>query len=120
ARRKMTVFFADVRGFTEFTDSTQQTAEDYISKTNLSDSEAQSYFDKIAAEQLTTVNLYLATIADTIKAHQGTLDKYMGDCVMAFWGAPILNEKHALCCVRAAIDCQRALYSLNQQRFAAN
>jgi adenylate cyclase len=120
ARRKMTVFFADVRGFTEFTDSTQQTAEDYITKANLSESEAQSYFDKIAAEQLSTVNLYLATIADTIKAHQGTLDKYMGDCVMAFWGAPVPNEKHALCCVRAAIDCQRALYALNQQRFAAN
>jgi adenylate cyclase len=44
----------------------------------------------------------------------------MGDCVMAFWGAPVPNESHALCCVRAAIDCQRALHQLNQQRFAQN
>lgn len=120
ARRNITVFFADVRGFTEFTDSTQQTAVEYIARANLSESEAQAYFDKIAADQLSTVNMYLATIADTIKAHQGTLDKYMGDCVMAFWGAPVQNEQHALCCVRAAIDCQRALYQLNQQRFAEN
>jgi adenylate cyclase len=120
ARRSITVFFADVRGFTEFTDSTQQLAEDYVAKSNLTDEETRSYFDKIAAEQLATVNLYLATIADTIKAHQGTLDKYMGDCVMAFWGAPVPNAQHALCCVRAAIDCQRALYQLNQQRFNEN
>jgi len=120
ARRKLTVFFADVRGFTEFTDSTQQVAEDYVSKNNLSEDESVAYFDRIAAEQLATVNLYLATIADTVKAHQGTLDKYMGDCVMAFWGAPAANEQHALCCVRAAIDCQRSLYKLNQERFDEN
>jgi class 3 adenylate cyclase/CHASE2 domain-containing sensor protein len=119
-RRNITVFFADIRGFTEFTDSTQQLAEEYITKSNLNETEARAYFDRIAAEQLSTVNLYLATIADTIKAHLGTLDKYMGDCVMAFWGAPVRNEKHALCCVRAAIDCQRALYRLNQDRFAEN
>jgi class 3 adenylate cyclase/CHASE2 domain-containing sensor protein len=120
ARRKLTVFFADVRGFTEFTDSTQQTAEDYVTKNKLGDEESTAYFDRIAAEQLATVNLYLATIADTIKAHRGTLDKYMGDCVMAFWGAPAENDQHAICCVRAAIDCQRALYKLNQDRFAEN
>ncbi|MGZ8937579.1 MAG: CHASE2 domain-containing protein [Limisphaerales bacterium] len=120
ARRNLTVFFADIRGFTEFTDSTQQLAEEYVSSNQLSESDASAYFDRIAAEQLATVNLYLATIADTIKAHQGTLDKYMGDCVMAFWGAPVVNERHALCCVRAAIDCQRALHRLNQERFAEN
>lgn len=120
ARRKITVFFADVRGFTEFTDSTQQTAEDFVSRNNLTEAQQQAYFDQIAAEQLATVNLYLATIADTIKQHRGTLDKYMGDCVMAFWGSPTPNKEHALCCVRAAVDSQRALYELNQQRFAEN
>lgn len=120
ARRNLSVFFADIRGFTEFTDSTQQLAEEYVANNQLSEDDARAYFDRIAAEQLATVNLYLATIADTIKAHQGTLDKYMGDCVMAFWGAPVRNEQHALCCVRAAIDCQRALYRLNQERFAEN
>jgi class 3 adenylate cyclase/CHASE2 domain-containing sensor protein len=120
ARRKITVYFADVRGFTEFTDSTQGTAEDFVRKSNLSEEESRVYFDRVAAEQLATVNLYLAIIADTIKAHRGTLDKYMGDCVMAFWGSPTPNEQHALCCLRAAIDAQRALYELNQKRFAEN
>jgi adenylate cyclase len=120
ARRNITVFFADIRGFTEFTDSTQQQAEDFAAKSNFGENERRIYFDNIAAEQLATVNLYLATIADTIKAHHGTLDKYMGDCVMAFWGAPVQNQRHALCCVQAAIDCQRALYQLNVQRAAEN
>jgi len=120
ARRKITVYFADVRGFTEFTDSTQEAAEEYIRKNNLDEVQSKEYFDQIAAEQLATVNLYLATIADTVKKRNGTLDKYMGDCVMAFWGAPISNEQHARDCVLAAIDSQRAIYALNQQRFAEN
>jgi class 3 adenylate cyclase len=39
---------------------------------------------------------------------------------MAFWGAPTLNAKHALACVRAAIDAQRAIYEVNRQRTAEN
>ncbi len=120
ARRTITVFFADVRGFTEFTDSTQQAAEEYVRQNNLSPEQTRIYYDKIAAEQLETVNLYLATIADTIKQHRGTLDKYMGDCVMAFWGAPTPNEQHALACVNSAIDAQRAMNALNQVREKEN
>jgi class 3 adenylate cyclase/CHASE2 domain-containing sensor protein len=120
ARRTITVFFADVRGFTEFTDSSQQAAEEFVKKSNLSPEQTHVYYDRIAAEQLETVNLYLATIADTIKQHRGTLDKYMGDCVMAFWGAPTLNDQHAIDCVRAAIQAQRAMHALNQQREKEN
>ncbi len=40
--------------------------------------------------------LYLAAIADVINAHGGTLDKYIGDCVMAFWGAPTADPRHAV------------------------
>ena len=47
------------------------------------------------AKHSNTVNLYLAVVADAVKKHGGTLDKYIGDCVMAFWGAPTPNEKHA-------------------------
>src|SRR4029077_18995374 len=86
----------------------------------LSPEEAEAYFDMAASETLETVNLYLGAIADTVKKHAGTLDKYIGDCVMAFWGAPVPNEKHALGCVRAAIDAQRALYALNQLRAVEN
>ena len=76
--------------------------------------------DESARETLETVNLYLATVADAVKKHGGTLDKYIGDCVMAFWGAPTPNEKHALACVRAAIDAQRAIHELNEKRSAQN
>jgi adenylate cyclase len=55
-----------------------------------------------------------------VKKNGGTLDKYIGDCVMAFWNAPTPNEKHALACVQAAIDAQRAILALNQKRLAEN
>jgi class 3 adenylate cyclase/CHASE2 domain-containing sensor protein len=120
ARRNISVFFADVRGFTEMTDSTQARAEKYVADHQLAPEAAENYFDESARAVLATVNLYLGTIADIIKKHDGTLDKYIGDCVMAFWGAPIANEQHAVACVRAAIESQRAIYRLNQDRAAEN
>ncbi|MBI3879528.1 MAG: adenylate/guanylate cyclase domain-containing protein [Verrucomicrobia bacterium] len=120
ARCAITVFFADVRGFTEMTDSTQAKAEEFVRAHKLSPEQAEAYFDAAARETLNTVNLYLAAIADQIKKHLGTLDKYIGDCVMAFWGAPVPNAQHALCCVRAAIDAQRAMFQLNLQRAEEN
>ena len=74
----------------------------------------------MAKATLSTVNLYLGLVADTLIKHDGTWDKFIGDCVMAFWGAPTPNPKHALACVRAAIETQRAVYQLNQQRSAEN
>jgi adenylate cyclase len=59
-------------------------------------------------------------VADTVIKHDGTWDKFIGDCVMAFWGAPAPNSNHALACVRGAIDAQRAVYQLNQQRSTEN
>jgi len=120
ARREVTVLFADVRGFTEFTDKSQDQAIAYITENNLSQEAAESYFDEQARETLNTVNNYLALVADQVKKHDGTLDKYIGDCVMAFWGAPTVMEKQALCCVRAAIDAQRAVFELNKQRVREN
>jgi adenylate cyclase len=120
ARRHITVFFADVRGFTEMTDSTHARAEQYVREHQLAGEAAEAHYDQSAREVLATVNLYLGTIADIIKKHEGTLDKYIGDCVMAFWGAPIADEKHAVACVQAAIEAQRAIYRLNQERAAEN
>jgi len=120
ARRDVTVFFSDVRGFTEMTDESHARAEEFVRDRKLLHPEADTYFNEQAREVLNTVNLYLGTIADTVKKHEGTLDKYIGDCVMAFWGAPTPNDRHALSCVRAAIDAQRAIYALNQQRAAEN
>ena len=120
ARREVTVLFADVRGFTEFTDKSQDKAEAYIAENKLSPQEAEAFFDEQARETLNTVNTYLALVADQVKKHDGTLDKYIGDCVMAFWGAPTVMDKQALCCVRAAIDAQRAAFELNKQRLREN
>src|SRR5439155_2277389 len=69
---------------------------------------------------LSTVNVYLGLVADIIIKQDGTLDKFIGDCVMAFWGAPTPNPKHALACVRTAIEAQRAVHDLNEQRVAEN
>jgi class 3 adenylate cyclase/CHASE2 domain-containing sensor protein len=120
ARREVTVLFADVRGFTEFTDKSQDQAIAYITENNLSQEAAEAYFDEQARDTLNTVNSYLALVADQVKKHDGTLDKYIGDCVMAFWGAPTTMEKQALCCVRAAIDAQRAVFELNKERLKEN
>lgn len=120
ARRRITVMFADVRGFTEMTVVNQDLAEEYARKMGYSEDQASAYFDQQARLPLATVNEYLGAIADQIKRHEGTLDKYIGDCVMAFWGAPLANERHAVYAVRAAIAAQRVIDNLNQGRSKEN
>jgi adenylate cyclase len=120
ARRTVTVLFADVRGFTEFTDTNQERATAYVARHKLSPEAAETYYDQAASETLGTVNLYLGVVAETILRHDATLDKFIGDCVMAFWGAPVPASNHAVECVRAAIDAQRAIHELNTQRAAEN
>ena len=119
-RREVTIFFADVRGFTTLTDEMHQRVADFIREHQLETDVAETCIEESAQETLETVNLYLATVADAVKKHGGTLDKYIGDCVMAFWGAPTPNERHASDCVRAAIDAQRASHDLNEKRSAQN
>jgi len=120
ARREVTVLFADVRGFTEFTDRNQDRAAAYVEAHQLTGAAMESYFDEQARDTLLTVNAYLSRVADTVKHHAGTLDKYIGDCVMAFWGAPTPNLKHAAACVHAAMDAQRAIYAFNRERLELN
>ena len=119
-RREISVFFADIRGFTTFTDQIQEQVGEFVRARGLDFAAAEKCFDESSRETLETVNLYLAAVADAVKQHGGTLDKYIGDCVMAFWNAPIDDEQHALNCVRAAIDAQRAIDELNRQRLAQN
>ena len=119
-RQEITVWFSDVRGFTQFTDESQAKALEFIREQNLAGAEAEAAVNDEAHETLATVNLYLGAVADAIKRHKGTLDKYIGDCAMAFWNAPVPNPKHAADCVRAAIDAQRAIYELNLKRVEEN
>lgn len=78
--REMTVLFSDVRGFT-----------------NLSEG--------LDPKQLTQLmNEFLTPLTRAIHEQRGTIDKYMGDAVMAFWGAPLLDDEHASHAVAAALD----------------
>lgn len=120
ARREVTVLFADVRGFTELTDRTPERVAEYVSRCGLSREAAEALYEEFARELLATVNEYLSCVADAVKAQGGTLDKYIGDCVMAFWGAPQWNPRHAVPCVRAAMDAQRRIHELNRRRAAEN
>jgi class 3 adenylate cyclase len=119
-RRQITVFFADIRGFTELTDATQAENEEFVRLHQLTSELAEDYYDEQAREVMKTVSLYLSTVADCVKKHQGLLDKYIGDCVMAFWGAPLANPHHALSAVRCAIEAQQSLHALNTQRETEN
>ncbi|SFC33546.1 adenylate cyclase [Marinospirillum celere] len=88
--RELTVLFSDVRGFTSFSEG-------------------------IAPAELTGVmNRLLTPITQAIHAHQGTIDKYMGDAVMAFWGAPLKDEKHARHAVDGAFAMLKALEEINE------
>jgi class 3 adenylate cyclase/CHASE2 domain-containing sensor protein len=120
ARRQITVMFADVRGFTQFTDTSQERVEEFVRRSKLTGAAAEACFDEQARETLSTINLYLGLVADTIIKQDATLDKFIGDCVMAFWGAPLANPQHAVAAVRAAVDAQRAIQALNDQRALQN
>jgi len=90
----LTVFFSDVRGFTTISEK----------------------LDPHALSEL--LNQYLTPMTDIIFSNQGTLDKYMGDAIMAFFGAPIPMEKHAHFACRAALQTLTKLFEL-QREFAA-
>jgi class 3 adenylate cyclase len=120
ARCEVTVLFADVRGFTTFTDQLQEDIAEYVRSHDVDLLAAENFYEESARETLETVNLYLAAVADAVKHHGGTLDKYIGDCVMAFWNAPVANEKHAHAAVAAAIEAQRAIHDLNCARLVQN
>ena len=118
--REVTVFFADIRGFTEISNQRHAHALADARTRQLDAAATRASLDDQATEMLATVNLYLKTVADLVKRHRGTLDKYIGDCVMAFWGAPVASETHARDAVHAAIAAQRAVHALNREREREN
>ncbi|WP_432379791.1 CHASE2 domain-containing protein [Duganella sp. P38] len=93
--RELTVMFVDVRGFTGISEGlTPKQLREYI-------------------------NLYLTAMSEDIRsAHQGTLDKYIGDAVMAFWGAPVHFDDHASRGVATALRMQHSARRLNQDFIA--
>jgi len=89
AKENITILFSDIRGFT-----------------NLS--------EKLPAEQVVEMlNYYFSKMTDAIFQHEGTIDKFIGDAIMAFWGAPIRVENHADQASLAAIEMIDKLKKVN-------
>jgi adenylate cyclase len=90
-KKNITVFFSDVRDFT-------------------------SISEKLTPEQLSLcLNKYMTMMTDTLFEHQGTLDKYIGDAMVAYWGAPVDLENHSYWAVKGAIQMIERLPAINQQ-----
>lgn len=89
--REMTVLFSDIRSFTTISES--------LDATELKD----------------LLNRYFTPITESIFNHQGTIDKYVGDMVMAFWGAPLRDPQHARHALEAAVDMIGTLKTLNPE-----
>jgi adenylate cyclase len=90
-RRVLSIFFSDLEGFT-------------------------SISEKLDPEALTTLlNEYLSAMTDIIHEEAGTVDKFEGDAIIAFWNAPLEVGDHPIRVVRAALRCQEQLALLNPQ-----
>lgn len=88
-RRHVTVLFSDIRGFTAIAESLPP------------------------MEMAAQLNEYFGVMVDCVFRHQGALDKFIGDALMAYWGAPVAMPHDADHALRAALDMQRELASLN-------
>jgi len=86
--KELTVFFSDMSGFTAMSESLEP------------------------QKLISLINEYLSAMTDSIFLQQGTLDKYEGDAVMAFWGAPVSQEDHARRACWAALDNRSRLKEL--------
>ena len=91
-RRELTVLFADIRNFTRFAEMCQP------------------------EEVVEALNQYLDVMVESLFAYQGTLDKFLGDGLLAFFGAPLQQSDHAQRAVHAALDIQNGIAELNKRR----
>ncbi len=89
--RNMTFLFCDIRGFTPISEK----------------------YKGNPGGLTKLINRFLTRMTDVIIANGGTIDKFMGDCIMAFWNAPIENRKHRELAVKSALEMTVALAELN-------
>lgn len=89
-KRELTIMFTDLAGFSSFS-------------------------ERLGPVELTALlNDYLTEMTDIIMEEGGTLDKYEGDAIIAFWNAPLTQPDHAVCACRAVLRCQRRLEELRK------
>ena len=94
-KREVSIFFSDIRDFTAMS-------------------------EEMDAKELTRyLNRYFTVMSDLVMLHNGMIDKYIGDAIMAFYNAPVLVQDHAKDACRSALDMLKALKTLNQE-FEAN
>ena len=93
--KELTVMFCDMRGFTKMSEKMEPTQLQEL------------------------LNAVFSRLTDLIRANRGTIDKYMGDCVMAFWGAPVDTPNHAQLAVKTAIEMAAAVRKINEEHRAS-
>jgi len=92
--REMTIMFSDVRGFTSISESYKRDPQGLTA----------------------LMNRFLTPLTNAILARKGTIDKYMGDAIMAFWNAPLDDPQHEINACEAAVDMLERIDELNRQR----
>ncbi len=92
--KELTVMFCDMRGFTKMSEQMEPTKLQEL------------------------LNGVFSRLTDLIRANRGTIDKYMGDCVMAFWGAPVDTPNHAHLAVKTAMEMANAVRKINEDHRA--
>ena len=90
---QLTFLFSDIRGFTPISEKYQKNPQGLTS----------------------LINRFLDNQTEIILKHGGTIDKYMGDCIMAFWGAPLPDENHKQNATAALVEMRAALEELNER-----
>ncbi|MGF1491451.1 MAG: GAF domain-containing protein [Microcoleaceae cyanobacterium] len=91
-RKDVTILFSDIRGYTSITENLE------------------------AAEVVNLLNQYFETMVEAVFSYKGTLDKFIGDALMAVFGAPIPYDDHAWMAVQSALDMRQRLKVFNQAR----
>jgi adenylate cyclase len=92
--REMTIMFSDVRGFTSISESYKHDPQGLI----------------------TLMNRFLTPLTNVIRQHRGTIDKYMGDAIMAFWNAPLDDREHEINACEAAVGMLEKIDEVNRER----
>lgn len=92
--KELTVMFCDMRGFTKMSETMEPTQLQAL------------------------LNSVFSRLTDLIRGNRGTIDKYMGDCVMAFWGAPVDTPDHAALAVKTALEMSDAVRKINEEHKA--